>query len=252
MISLPPVQCLNCGWQISRHYCSNCGQKTAFKRITFGYLWHEIFHFFTHIEKGFLFTTKQLMVDPGKVCIDYIEGRRKEYQCPVSYFLIWTSIFILTLFLFVKIFGEHSVIEYGDYFGPGVTTNIAISNLSFMLAFIIPIQAIYLYFIVMGNKYNYVESLTMMVYIIGTIIFLQFVFALLALLYYLLTGAPVNLQYSDVFKAGYFIWATYSLTKANKRNYQFIRLVLLLICIVGTFTLWRLFGVPFLVEKFLH
>lgn len=252
MNPLFPQHCLNCNHPVEDQYCSHCGQKVAFKRISWSYLWHEIFHFFTHMEKGFLFTTKQMLLNPGQVCIHYIVGRRKRYQPPVSYFLVWTSIFLLTLYLFVKLFGEKTVIDYHDYFGPGMTTTFAISNLSIMLALIIPIQSLYLFLVITKDKYNYVETLTMIVFVIGTIIFLQFIFAILSLLIFMVTHKAIPLQYSDVFKFAYFSWFAYSITRAHPRSHRWIRTIALLFCITATFTLWRLFGVPAIVNYFFH
>ena len=222
------------------------------ERITFSYLWHELFHFFTHIEKGFVYTTWKMLASPGKVVTEYVEGKRKKYQKPISYFLIWTSIFILTLYVFVKTFGEQSVIDYKNYFGPGMDTPFAISNLSFMLALIVPIQAVHLYYTITRPKYNYFESLVMAIYAVGTIICLQFVFALLSLLKYSVTSSAADLRYSDIFKVGYLMWFTVSVLRQLDIRNKWRRGILFILLAGATFTLWRLFGVPWLVEIFMH
>jgi len=184
--------------------------------------------------------------------IGYVEGKRKKYQSPISYFLIWTSIFILTLYLFVKTFGEKSVIDYRDYFGPGMDTPFAISNLSLILAIIVPVQALHLYLTLMRPKYNYFESLVMAVYAVGTIIFLQFVFALLSLLIFSLTQHPADLRFSDLFKASYLVWFTWCVTSHLDVTHKVVRGLLFLVLAVATFTLWRLFGVPMIAEWFVN
>ena len=245
-------KCLNCGNLIEHEYCGYCGQQLETERITFSYLWHDAFHFFTHIEKGFVYTTLRMIVDPGSVVIGYVEGKRKKYQTPISYFLIWTSIFILTLYLFVKTFGEQSVIDYKDYFGPGMDTPFAISNLSMMLAFIVPVQALHLFLTLMRPKYNYFESLVMAVYAVGTIIFLQFVFALLSLLIFSFTQHPADLRFSDLFKVTYLVWFTWSVLHQIDYRHKLIRGILFVLLAVGTFTVWRLFGVPLIASWFVH
>ncbi|HEY3387127.1 MAG TPA: DUF3667 domain-containing protein [Saprospiraceae bacterium] len=242
--------CKNCGLPVENEYCSHCGQKIMIPRISFGSVLHEIFHFFTHLEKGFLFTSRQLLLDPGRTIISYIDGKRKKYQPPVSYFLIWTTIFILTLYLFEKIFGENRVINYNDYFGPGSTTNYAISHLSIMLTMIIPFQAFYLYLLITKQRYNYFETLVAGIFAIGTIIQLQFIFAIIALLY-AISGSPLDLRYSDVFKMAYFIWLTISILKEFSLQYKMIRGVLFIILAAGTFTVWRIFGVPEIARLFM-
>lgn len=243
-------KCKNCGNPVQQKYCGVCGQLGKLERITFSFIWHEVFHFFTHINKGFPFTTLQMLRSPGQTVLDYLEGKRKQHQSPVSYFLIWTTVFVITLYLFVKIFGPQAVIEYQNYFGPGASTTFAISNLSFMLAFIIPIQALYLYGLITRNKYNYVETLVMLIYAVGTIIFLQFVFACVALVQYLITGRALTLQYSDILKAGFFIWMTYSLLRVYPVSHKVIRGILFLVFTSATFMLWRLVVVPGIASLF--
>jgi hypothetical protein len=57
--------CKNCGHAVQGLYCSHCGQRTDSKRINFSFLWKEVLHFFTHLERGFLYTTLQMVIRPG-------------------------------------------------------------------------------------------------------------------------------------------------------------------------------------------
>jgi hypothetical protein len=41
-------------------YCNSCGNSYIVKRITTSGILHDVFHFFTHLDKGFGFTLKQL------------------------------------------------------------------------------------------------------------------------------------------------------------------------------------------------
>src|SRR4029077_7286393 len=132
--------------------------------------------------------------------------KRKNYQSPISYFLIWTTVFILFLYLIEKIFGYNKVINYGDYFGPAADTRMAISNLSIVLTVVIPFQAFYLFLLVTKKSYNYFETMVATIYSLGTIIQFQFLFALLALISHIVHPGSVNLVISDSFKILYLIW----------------------------------------------
>ncbi|MGB3077308.1 MAG: hypothetical protein WBB36_18420, partial [Chitinophagales bacterium] len=68
--------CKNCGHPVKDLYCGHCGQKLILDRITFGYLWSELFHFFTHIEHGFIFTSFKMLTAPGKTVSAFIDGKR--------------------------------------------------------------------------------------------------------------------------------------------------------------------------------
>jgi Protein of unknown function (DUF3667) len=244
--------CSNCGKPAAHEYCSYCGQKINIPRISFSYVWHEAFHFFTHLDKGFLFTTRQMLFSPGKAITSFIDGKRKAYQPPVSYFLIWTTIFILALYLLEKIYGENKVIAYNDYFGPGSTTQYAISHLSIMLTFIIPFQSFYLYILLTRQRYNFFETLVAGIYAVGTIIMLQFVFALLSFIYFLVTSSPANLKYSDGFKLAYFTWFTISFLGQFQITHKYVRGILFVLLAAGTFTAWRILVVPEIASLFMH
>ena len=79
--------CLNCGRPLTDNYCAHCGQKAAVKRLSWHSLAEEVFHFFTHIEKGFFKTVGLLITKPGMLFKDYLDGKRKMYHKPVSFLL---------------------------------------------------------------------------------------------------------------------------------------------------------------------
>jgi hypothetical protein len=243
--------CKNCGEKVVGMYCSHCGQKAVEQRISFHYIWHEVLHFFTHFEKGFLFTSWSMLAMPGKVVTDFVKGKRKIYQPPVSFFLIWIAIYLLLLYIVEKIFGENVVIDYKEYFGPSSTTKFAISHLSFVLLVVIPFQALYFYLLVARKKYNYFESFVVAVYFLGTIILLQSMFVILAIIIHLITGAAVAIIYSDSLKIIYLVWAIMDTIKLFRVKNKVIRIIVFAILAFGTFTVWRLYGVPGIIEWFL-
>ena len=240
--------CKNCGEKVVGSYCSHCGQKTIEARISFHYIWHEVLHFFTHFEKGFLFTSWSMLVTPGKVVTDFVKGKRKIYQPPVSFFLIWITMYLLLLYIAEKVFGENVVVDYKEYFGPSSTTKFAVSHLSIVLLVVIPFQALYFYWLVAWKKYNYFESLVVAMYYLGTVILLQCVFVILAIVIRPLAGTSIALIYSDPLKILYLAWAVSDTIKLFRVKNKVIRVVLFAVLAFGTFTLWRLYGVPAIIE----
>lgn len=240
--------CKNCGEKVVGMYCSHCGQKAVEQRISFRHIWHEVVHFFTHFEKGFLFTTWAMIVRPGKVATDFVKGRRKIYQPPVSFILIWITIYLLLLYIVEKAFGENVVIDYKEYFGPTPTTKFAISNLGAVLLVVIPFQALYFKIFVAWKKYNFFESFVVALYFLGTVMLLQSVFVVLALIFYSITGSSVALIYSDPLKILYLAWAITDTIKLFRVKYKITRIIVFTILAFGTFTAWRVFGVPAMIE----
>jgi hypothetical protein len=63
----PTLQtCKACGSSGAGNFCAIGGQTFKTKRITLKGLLHDVFHFFTHLEKGFGYTAKQLAIAPAK------------------------------------------------------------------------------------------------------------------------------------------------------------------------------------------
>ena len=84
----PVLTCKSCGVVSSGKYCYNCGQVMAVNRLSLSELLHEAFHFLTHLDKGFFYTLKMLIVSPGKAQRQYVEGNRVKHQKPFSMFFI--------------------------------------------------------------------------------------------------------------------------------------------------------------------
>lgn len=84
--------CPNCGHNGEGVYCSECGQPYKIKRITTSSLLYEVGHTFTHFDKGFGYTLKQLALYPGTMQKKYLAGARSRNQKPFSMFLICATI----------------------------------------------------------------------------------------------------------------------------------------------------------------
>jgi hypothetical protein len=91
-----PTNCLNCGTLLTAddNFCPYCGQKSHTHKLTIIHLLHEFFHSFTHADKGFLGITADLAIRPGVVARQYIQGKRKKYFNPFTYFLLCLAILV--------------------------------------------------------------------------------------------------------------------------------------------------------------
>ncbi len=69
------------------NYYHNCGQAFTPKRLTTKGMIHDVFHFFTHLDKGLPYTVRTLITAPGKMQREYVEGTRNKHQKPFSMFL---------------------------------------------------------------------------------------------------------------------------------------------------------------------
>lgn len=74
--------CQNCNGIIAESFCGNCGQK-KYKRIDRKYIWDEIQYTILHTNKGFLYSVKSILKNPGKTAKEYIEGNRVNHYKPI-------------------------------------------------------------------------------------------------------------------------------------------------------------------------
>lgn len=90
--------CANCQRAIDgteQKYCPACGQATPAHRIDWHFLSHELEHSVLHMDRGVLFTLKNLMLRPGHMMRDYIEGRRQGIVKPFLLLMMVTAALVL-------------------------------------------------------------------------------------------------------------------------------------------------------------
>lgn len=87
-------KCTNCGTELTGKYCHNCGQGKV-KRLEVKSLVHDVTHGILHWENSILKTFRSLLFTPGQTANDYIEGKRKHYVKPFSYFIFMQTLFVI-------------------------------------------------------------------------------------------------------------------------------------------------------------
>ncbi|MFN8354437.1 MAG: DUF3667 domain-containing protein [Spirosomataceae bacterium] len=157
--------CRACKHPVSDAFCSHCGEPTHVKRITLKGLLHDVFHFFTHVDKGFAYTLKQLAIAPGNMQRQFIEGNRRNHQKAFSMFFICATITAFSRYWILK-----SLNTFNGQAG--------LNDANFFHEYLVPIQIgllpiiIFLAYVLFKNtKYNVAE--------IGVLILYTFSFFLL-------------------------------------------------------------------------
>lgn len=95
------TNCLNCGCPFTNNenFCPECGQKNRGKKITLSIFLRELFAGFFSLDTKFWRTLIPLLISPGKVSKDYIEGKRIKYTNPFRFYLATSIIFFLIISL---------------------------------------------------------------------------------------------------------------------------------------------------------
>lgn len=83
--------CLNCNTEITQNFCANCGQK-KYKRIDRKYIWDEVQYSTVHMNKGFFYSLKNTLKNPGKTARTFIDGNRVNHYKPIALAFILSGI----------------------------------------------------------------------------------------------------------------------------------------------------------------
>ncbi|HEA20711.1 hypothetical protein LCGC14_0784880 [marine sediment metagenome] len=100
------TQCPNCGHplEISDRYCPFCSQINSTKKLSLKDFFDEFFASFISYDSKLLKTLAALLLKPGKITKDYINGQRVAYTNPFRFLLSLAIIY----FLMVNFTGNYS------------------------------------------------------------------------------------------------------------------------------------------------
>lgn len=221
--------CLNCGKEVTEKYCPNCGQKATVSRLTWHHLFEEIIHFFTHIEHQFFKTTWLNITKPWMVQQNYLDGKRKTYQKPISFLLIWITIYLL-VFHFVNRFTDFEDMNTSTVFSNDAAVNLTINKYRTLIEILIlPVTTFTGWLIVARPKLNYVEILSVAFY--GFSVLFIFLSAEFIIAFIFNINFHTNI-FDTLGALIYMCWAFYSSINFYKRYlipFRVIRVILSLI-----------------------
>jgi hypothetical protein len=90
--------CLNCGATVEERYCTRCGQENVEPKESVGHLVGHFFADITHFDSKIFTTLKDLVLRPGFLTREYVEGRRVAYLNPIRMYVFISAIFFVALF----------------------------------------------------------------------------------------------------------------------------------------------------------
>lgn len=83
------MTCQNCGNNSQENFCPNCGEKKLnVQDLTIKHFFQETLESFIHFDNKFLKTIKILILEPGKLSLDFVEGKWVRFMKPLQLFLI--------------------------------------------------------------------------------------------------------------------------------------------------------------------
>lgn len=92
------AHCLNCGDTLAGQYCANCGQRSQSRLISIWELTRDAFGDLFELDSRVWRTLIPLMVRPGKLTRDYLQGRRARFMPPFRTYLVLSLFFFIVAF----------------------------------------------------------------------------------------------------------------------------------------------------------
>ncbi|OYW29873.1 MAG: hypothetical protein B7Z44_03070 [Caulobacter sp. 12-67-6] len=99
--------CTDCSQPVSGNFCAHCGQPTHVHRSLL-HLGEELLHGVMHFDGRIWRTVPLLVLNPGRLTREWVEGKRSRYVSPLGLFL-----FTIFLMFFILSFGGGKAFETG-------------------------------------------------------------------------------------------------------------------------------------------
>ena len=94
--------CLNCGAVVYGKFCHICGQENIEPKESFWNLFTHFVYDITHFDGKFFSTVKLLILKPGFLSREYINGRRNSYLNPIRMYVFTSAFFFIFFFSVYK------------------------------------------------------------------------------------------------------------------------------------------------------
>jgi len=161
--------CQNCNHTIIENFCANCGQK-KFKRIDKKYVLDEVQYSLIHTNKGFLYSAKKILKNPGKTAHEFIYGNRVNHYKPLLLVFLLGGI---SAFFSFKIIGLNKIISdfnttqhVNSKLANEIQTFVS-SYSSIILLILVPFFSIFTKFALRKWGQNYYEHIVMNAYVLS-------------------------------------------------------------------------------------
>ncbi len=187
--------CQNCNSELNGNFCSHCGQSSDTHKINIHFLWHDIQHGLFHIEKGILFTIKELFTRPGNSIREFLHGKRVKHFKPISFVILLAGIYgLLSHYFDINLLSNNfEVTGSGEKFNQ---TKATIENMSewisqhysILVLLQIPIFSIGTYLCFRNIGYNFIEHLVLNTFIAGQKLIIHII---VFPLYYFFNNTPL-------------------------------------------------------------
>lgn len=173
------MECKNCGNNFEGEFCNHCGQSSRVDKLTLRNFLEEISENIFKVNRGLIFTVKNLFTRPGHSIREFLDGQRKYYVKPIGYVLIISTFYFLvtnisgavpllqkTVSGFARgvaegtqLTGETKIIE--------VFTHLMSRYFAYSVLLLIPVFSVASFIAFLGKRRNYLEHIVLNSYLTG-------------------------------------------------------------------------------------
>ncbi len=190
------MNCKNCHTELHEQddYCPNCGARVIRNRLTFKNLFEHISETFFNYDNKLLRTLISLFIRPEVVIDDYVNGVRKRFVNPISFFGLSLSLSGLSVFIIKKFYLEHFDIMawmadleiFNNPYSQEMLAKQSMGNTmeytSLMFSAMIPAFALISWVVFLDKKYNFTEHIVLYMYSLSFYSILSVIFGQLTLM----------------------------------------------------------------------
>lgn len=166
------MNCKNCHTelQLQDDYCRSCGGRVIRKRLTFKNLFEHLSETFFNYDNKLLRTFIQLFKTPEDVIVGYIDGVRKKYINPISFFGLALTISGVSIFIIKKFYLDS--LDFSSFLeninAPEGFMESSMSGSmeynSLIYSFLVPLFALISWIIFLDKTYNLTEHIIIYLY----------------------------------------------------------------------------------------
>ncbi|MBW2960680.1 DUF3667 domain-containing protein [Mesonia aestuariivivens] len=191
--------CCNCGKTVNENFCAYCGQK-KYSRIDKKYILNELENTIFQTNKGFLFSIKNIIKNPGKTAKSFIDGSRVNHYKPILLAFLLSGI---SAFISFKIIGFKELME--EYYSKqNMSSPLMIDILSFTTSYNSLIMLSFIPFLAIITKLafrkwgqNYYEHIVMNAFILSVYTIINIII-IYPIMFFLKIDASLVIQISSL------------------------------------------------------
>jgi len=207
------VNCKNCNTKIEQIFCPICGQKTNTKRyVVKSALFVDAFQNLFEVNKGLVYTIKELFSRPGNSIREYIQGKRIRHRNYIELLLIVIA-FSYFLEQYASINSANLVTSESIYEGTNSLMRSFVEfsneNPKLYMLLMIPLNALFSFIWFQRSKQNYIEHLILNTYKSSAEVIITILFIIITILYSDIAVLKIILGLFSTLVMAYSVWFYY-------------------------------------------